>query len=56
MQEGFTEKVCIEKDCGRQFVIEPGEKDWYERRGMTLPNRCKDCRARRKAAKEQSGQ
>jgi hypothetical protein len=36
---------CVE--CGRRFVIDPGEQKWFARRGMDLPKRCQRCRERR---------
>ena len=45
-------ETCKESDCGQQFEITVGEKNWLEQKGMTLPKRCKACRSRRKAMRE----
>lgn len=46
----MPENLTIEcKDCGHDFTIEPAEKKWYEDHEMTLPKRCKTCRALKKA-------
>lgn len=40
-------------DCGSQFMFTAGEQQLYQERGMTDPERCKDCRrARRDEASE----
>ena len=36
---------CVE--CGRRFIIDPGEQKWFLRRGMDLPKRCENCRLAR---------
>ncbi len=51
MTEGAENKTCIEPGCGQQFVIEERERAYFERNGLQQPKRCKDCRARRKAAR-----
>lgn len=33
---------CVE--CGRGFMIDPGEQKWFARRGMEFPKRCPKCR------------
>jgi hypothetical protein len=38
----FVSGKC--KDCGEVFVIEPGERTFFESRDMQLPKRCKACR------------
>lgn len=32
------------RDCGEPFEIGPGERNFYESRGLTLPKRCPPCR------------
>lgn len=41
--------VC--KDCGEEFTITNGEKQWYESKGLCLPVRCHECRNKRKQEK-----
>lgn len=36
------------KDCGDEFHINVGEKEWYESKGLCLPVRCSFCRAKRR--------
>lgn len=36
------------KDCGEEFHINVGEKEWYESKGLCLPVRCSFCRAERR--------
>lgn len=40
------------KDCGEEFTISNGEKEWYEKKGLALPARCRPCRKKRKSEKE----
>lgn len=37
--------TCVQ--CGRRFVMDPGEQKWYARRGMEFPKRCLKCRQAR---------
>lgn len=37
------------KDCGREFTITVGEKEFYESKSLFLPVRCSSCRKNRKA-------
>lgn len=48
----FIKRVCIEPKCNKPFVISLKEKKFYEEKGWELPKRCKECRQKRKAAKE----
>lgn len=36
------------KDCGKEFTITVGEKEFYESKGLFLPVRCSSCRKNRK--------
>ncbi len=36
------------KDCRRKFEITFGEKEFYEKNGLSLPTRCKECREKLK--------
>jgi len=38
--------ICV--DCGGEFTLEGGEIDFFTRKGLHLPTRCKGCRADRK--------
>lgn len=45
---------CV--DCGRQFAFTAGEQQFYAQKGFqNKPNRCPDCRAVRKSARQGSG-
>lgn len=39
-------KKC--KDCGETFEMEQKEMDWYRNRDWVLPERCLDCRRKRR--------
>jgi CxxC-x17-CxxC domain-containing protein len=43
------------RDCGQAFTFTSGEQDFYASRGYSEPSRCPDCRAARKAEREQGG-
>lgn len=48
VNKGLAEVVKC-KDCGTYFIIDVGEKEWFEFRNLKLPRRCCECRiARRK--------
>ncbi len=38
-------RIC--KDCGREFEISAGEEKFFRDKGLSLPKRCKDCRAKK---------
>lgn len=42
--------IC--KDCGKEFNISSGEKQYFESRNLELPKRCKECRKNRKQVQE----
>ncbi len=45
------DKTIVCKDCGTEFVFTVGEQEFYEEKGFTNePVRCKECRAKKKAA------
>lgn len=44
-------KEC--KDCGETFEITRGEEKFYRENGLRLPVRCKACRDRRRAEREE---
>ncbi len=47
----YEDKTLTCKDCGNEFVFTAGEQEFYAEKGFeNEPLRCKDCRAKRKAA------
>lgn len=44
-------KKCKEPDCGKEFSINDAEQNFFISKGLSLPNRCKECRAKRKSNK-----
>ncbi len=51
----YEDKTLVCKDCGAEFVFTAGEQEFYAEKGFqNEPQRCKECRAKRKnAAKPQ---
>ena len=45
----WQEHTC--KDCGNQLFMTYGEVDFYARKELHVPKRCKACRNKRKAGK-----
>jgi hypothetical protein len=43
------ERKCL---CGATFVIEAGEKRFFENKGFALPKRCVPCRDKKRAEKQ----
>ncbi len=41
---------CVEISCGKDFIINVMEQDFFTRKNLPFPKRCKDCRAKRKLA------
>ncbi len=51
----YTDKTLVCKDCGREFVFSASEQEFYAEKGFTNePQRCRDCRAARKASRGQA--
>ena len=48
----FERRNC--RDCGRQFEITYGQKDFYESKGMNLPTRCEECRKKPRTSPNQT--
>lgn len=49
----FKDKTIICQDCGTKFVFTSGEQAFYKEKGIeNEPKRCKACRDKRKAEKE----
>ena len=47
----YEDKILVCKDCGKEFVFTAGEQEFYAEKGfVNEPQRCKECRAKRKAA------
>ena len=47
----YEDKTLTCKDCGGSFVFTAGEQEFYASRGFqNEPQRCKDCRDKRKTA------
>lgn len=53
METYYEDKELICKDCGEFFTFSGGEQRYYAERQFSEPKRCKPCRQKRKAAKEQ---
>lgn len=48
----FEDKVLTCKECGNDFVFTAGEQEFYAEKGFeNEPQRCKNCRANRKASR-----
>jgi CxxC-x17-CxxC domain-containing protein len=43
------------RDCGNSFTFTEGEQVFYAQKGFTEPTRCPDCRAAKKAARNNPG-
>ncbi|MFI3325740.1 MAG: zinc-ribbon domain containing protein [Clostridia bacterium] len=47
----FEDKNLTCKECGAEFVFTAGEQEFYQSKGfVNEPQRCKSCRANRKAS------
>ena len=47
----FEDKTLVCKDCGNEFVFTAGEQEFYAEKGfVNEPQRCKECRDKRKKA------
>jgi hypothetical protein len=44
---------CV--DCNVGFILTPGERQFYLDRGLHLPKRCPECRARRRKGDKING-
>lgn len=40
-------------DCHQEFTFTIGEQEFYAEKGFTPPKRCRECRAARKAKREE---
>lgn len=49
----FTDKTLVCKACGNEFVFTAGEQAFYKEKGLdNEPKRCKECRDKRKAERQ----
>ena len=52
----FNDKVLNCRDCGRDFEFTASEQEFYAEKGFTNePGRCPECRAAKKAERNQGG-
>ena len=52
----YNDKTLICKDCGAEFIFSADEQAFYAEKGFeNEPQRCKSCRAARKAARGEGG-
>ncbi len=51
----FKDKTLQCRDCGQEFTFGAGEQEFYSTRGFSEPTRCPDCRAARKAQRNEGG-
>jgi CxxC-x17-CxxC domain-containing protein len=51
----MADKTLTCRDCGTTFTFTEGEQDFYNQKGYSEPTRCPDCRAAKKAARNDSG-
>ena len=48
--------ACIEPGCGMSFIFTAGEQSFFSKQGFSAePRRCKACREKRKATRENAG-
>ena len=46
----YQDKTLVCKDCGAEFTFTSGEQEFYAERGFqNEPQRCKECRDRKKS-------
>lgn len=45
---------CVEKECGRSFILSVKEVNHFQSKGYILPRRCQKCRANNRAARGES--
>ena len=47
----MADKTLTCRDCGTNFTFTEGEQDFYGQKGYSDPSRCPDCRAAKKASR-----
>lgn len=45
----LKDKTIVCKDCGKEFTFTVREQEFYNEKGFSEPQRCKECRDARKA-------
>lgn len=50
----YTDKTLVCRDCGKEFTFTAGEQEFYTEKGFSEPVRCPECRAQRKAERNQN--
>jgi CxxC-x17-CxxC domain-containing protein len=48
----MADKTLTCRDCSTNFTFTEGEQDFYGQKGYSEPARCPDCRAAKKAARD----
>ncbi|MCC7370996.1 MAG: zinc-ribbon domain containing protein [Chloroflexi bacterium] len=52
----YADRAITCRDCGQSFVFTAGEQEFFASKGFdSPPSRCADCRAARKASRNDSG-
>ena len=52
----FIQQYNLMLSSGEEFDLSAKEKEFYEKRGLSLPKRCKECRAKRRNGGTADGQ
>lgn len=47
-----VEKQCKEEDCKQTFILEAGEQEFFHKKELHMPSRCKSCRDKKRRQKE----
>ncbi|MCM1370287.1 MAG: zinc-ribbon domain-containing protein [Clostridium sp.] len=50
----MEDKKIVCSDCGNEFTFTVGEQEFYKEKGFNDPQRCKECRDKRKAQKNEN--
>jgi CxxC-x17-CxxC domain-containing protein len=50
----MADKIMTCRDCGTEFTFTEGEQAFYAQKGFSEPSRCPNCRAAKKAARNNS--
>ena len=53
MTDEEVKQICA--DCGEKYELSAGDVEFYSRRGLFLPRRCRDCRTARRLVREAAG-
>lgn len=51
----MTDRTLTCRDCGQEFVFTAGEQEFYQQRGFSEPQRCRNCRQARKSQRPEGG-